>query len=88
VNVVFSANAWEDYRHWCETDRKTLLRLNKLIEECRRHPFKGSGKPEPLRGELAGLWSRRINQRDRLVYRVAGKDGYQHLEIAQCREHY
>lgn len=88
MNVVFSANAWEDYRHWCETDRKTLLRLNKLIEECRRHPFKGSGKPEPLRGELAGLWSRRINQRDRLVYRVAGKDGYQHLEIAQCREHY
>jgi toxin YoeB len=88
VNVVFSAHAWEDYQHWCETDRKTLLRLNKLIEECRRHPFTGSGKPEPLRGELAGLWSRRINQRDRLVYRVVGKDGAQQLEIAQCREHY
>lgn len=88
MNVVFSAHAWEDYQHWCETDRKTLLRINKLIEECRRNPFKGSGKPEPLRGELAGLWSRRINQRDRLVYRVAGKDGEQRLEIAQCREHY
>ena len=88
MNVVFSAHAWEDYQHWCETDRKTLLRLNKLIEECGRHPFKGSGKPEPLRGELAGLWSRRMNQRDRLVYRVVGKDGAQHLEIAQCREHY
>lgn len=88
MNVVFSAHAWEEYQHWCETDRKTLLRINKLIEECRRNPFKGSGKPEPLRGELAGLWSRRINQRDRLVYRVAGKDGEQRLEIAQCREHY
>ena len=88
MNVVFSAHAWEDYQHWCETDRKTLLRLNKLIEECRRHPFKGSGKPEPLRGELTGLWSRRINQRDRLVYRVAGQDRDQPLEIAQCREHY
>lgn len=88
MNVVFSAHAWEEYQHWCETDRKTLLRVNKLIEECRRNPFKGSGKPEPLRGELAGLWSRRINQRDRLVYRVAGKDGEQRLEIAQCREHY
>jgi toxin YoeB len=88
VNVVFSAHAWAEYRHWCETDRKTLLRINTLIEECRRNPFKGSGKPEPLRGELAGLWSRRINQRDRLVYRVVGKDGEQRLEIAQCREHY
>lgn len=88
MNVVFSALAWEDYQHWCKTDRKTLLRLNKLIEECRRHLFKGTGKPEPLRGELAGLWSRRINQRDRLVYRVIGKDGAQQLEIVQCREHY
>jgi toxin YoeB len=88
VNVVFSAHAWAEYQHWCETDRKTLVRINKLIEECRRHPFKGSGKPEPLRGELAGLWSRRINHEDRLVYRVVGKGEEQRLEIAQCREHY
>lgn len=88
MNVVFSTLAWEDYCHWCEADRKTLLRINKLIAECRRHPFKGTGKPEPLRGELAGLWSRRINEKDRLVYRVVGKDGEQRLEIAQCREHY
>jgi toxin YoeB len=88
VIVVFSAHAWAEYQYWCETDRKTLLRINKLIEECRRHPFKGSGKPEPLRGELAGLWSRRINHEHRLVYRVVGKDEAQRLEIAQCREHY
>ena len=88
MKIVFSSHAWEDYWHWCENDRKTLLRINKLIEECRRHPFTGSGKPEPLRGELAGFWSRRINQRDRLVYRIVGKDEEQRLEIAQCREHY
>ena len=88
MNVVFSAHAWQDYRYWCEEDRKQLERLNGLIEECRRNPFKGSGKPEPLRGELAGLWSRRINQRDRIVYRVAGKGSEQRLEIVQCRGHY
>lgn len=88
MNVVFSANAWEDYQSWCEADRKLLLRLNRLIEECRHNPFKGSGKPEPLRDELAGLWSRRVTQRDRLVYRVVGKEPDQRLEIVQCREHY
>jgi toxin YoeB len=88
VNIVFSAHGWDDYRHWCENDRKLLLKLNGLIEECRRTPFKGSGKPEPLRGELSGLWSRRINQADRLVYRVVGKGSDQQLEILQCRGHY
>jgi toxin YoeB len=70
------------------SDPKWLLRLNGLIEACRRTPFKGSGKPEPLRGELSGLWSRRINRKDRLVYRVAGKQPDQQLEIVQCRGHY
>jgi toxin YoeB len=88
VNLVFSPHAWQDYRYWCENDTKTLLRINALIEECLRNPFKGLGKPEPLRGELAGLWSRRINQEDRLVYRVIGKGAEQRLEIVQCREHY
>ena len=88
MNIVFSPHAWEDYRHWCENDRKSLLKVNGLIEECRRTPFKGSGKPEPLRGELSGLWSRRINQADRLVYRVVGKKSDQQLEIIQCRGHY
>lgn len=88
MNVIFSAHAWQDYCFWCETDRKMQLRLNGLIDECRRTPFKGSGKPEPLRGELAGLWSRRINQKDRLVYRIAGKAPEQRLEIVQCKGHY
>ena len=88
MRVVFSDNAWDDYRHWLGADLKTLNRLNDLIEECRRSPFKGTGKPEPLRGVLQGWWSRRLTQEDRLVYRVEGKPGDQRLEIAQCRFHY
>ena len=62
--------------------------LNDLIKECQRTPFKGTGKPEPLKGSLAGWWSRRITKEDRLVYRVTGKGNEQQLEIAQCRFHY
>jgi toxin YoeB len=65
-----------------------LARVNDLINDCRRSPFKGLGKPEPLRGDLQGWWSRRINTEDRLVYRVTGKPPDQALEIAQCRFHY
>jgi toxin YoeB len=88
VKLVFSDAAWEDYLHWVETDFKTLKRLNALIRECSRAPFKGTGKPEPLRGELHGWWSRRITAEDRLVYRVSGKGAEQQLEVAMCRQHY
>ena len=88
MKLVFSDAAWEDYLHWVEADLKTLKRLNALIRECSRTPFKGTGKPEPLRGELHGWWSRRITAEDRLVYRVAGKGEEQRLEIAMCRQHY
>ena len=88
MKLVFSDQAWEDYLYWQEADRKTLTRLNGLIEECRRNPFKGTGKPEALKGDLQGWWSRRITQEDRLVYRVEGKGEAQRLEIAQCRFHY
>ena len=88
VKLVFADQAWEDYLYWQETDRKTLKRVNDLIEECRRNPFKGTGKPEPLKGDLQGWWSRRITPEDRLVYRVEGKGKDQRLEIAQCRFHY
>jgi toxin YoeB len=88
VNVSFWPTAWDDYRHWQQTDAKLLERLNTLIEECRRHPFKGTGKPEPLGGNLSGWWSRRINQEHRLVYRVAGTGQEQVLQVAQCRYHY
>ena len=62
--------------------------VNTLIEECRRHPFRGTGKPEPLGGNLSGWWSRRINREHRLVYRVTGKGVGQALEVALCRYHY
>jgi toxin YoeB len=88
VRIVFSSRSWQDYCHWIEADPKVLARLNDLIGECLRTPFKGTGKPEPLKGSLQGWWSRRITQEDRLVYRVTGKAGDQQLEIAQCRFHY
>jgi toxin YoeB len=88
VKLSWSANAWEDYLHWQQTDPATLRRINELIKECLRDPFRGTGKPEPLKGPLQGWWSRRINSVDRLVYRVRGKDAGQALEILQCRLHY
>jgi toxin YoeB len=88
VKLVFADQAWEDYLHWQSTDANTLERVNGLIKECMRSPFKGTGKPEPLRGELHGWWSRRITLQDRLVYRVTGSGHVQQLEIAQCRYHY
>jgi toxin YoeB len=84
MKLVFSAQAWDDYLYWQEHDRKLVERINGLIKECTRTPFKGTGKPEPLRGPLAGWWSRRITQEHRLVYRPTD-DG---LHIAQCRYHY
>ena len=84
MKIVFHERAWEDYLHWQTDDRKTLVRVNALIKECSRTPFAGTGKPEPLRGPLAGWWSRRIDKEHRLVYRPTD-DG---LLIAQCRYHY
>jgi toxin YoeB len=88
LRLVFSDQAWEDYLHWQGSDPNVLDRLNGLIKECRRTPFTGTGKPEPLRGDLKGGWSRRITLEDRLVYRVIGKGNAQQLEVAQCRFHY
>jgi toxin YoeB len=88
LRVSFWPTAWEDYRYWQRTEPKTVKKLNALIEECRRTPFTGTGKPEPLAGNLAGWWSRRIDQEHRLVYRVAGQGDAQTVEIAQCRYHY
>lgn len=88
MKIVFSDQGWEDYLYWVENDPKTLERLNELIEECRRTPFEGRGKPEPLKQDLRGWWSRRVNGDDRLVYRVEGKGRDQALEIIQCRLHY
>ncbi|KAF2992646.1 Txe/YoeB family addiction module toxin [Methylocystis sp. MJC1] len=84
MKLVFSESAWEDYLHWQAQDAKILDRINSLIKECQRTPFTGTGKPEPLRGDLRGWWSRRITLEHRLVYRVEGES----LLIAQCRYHY
>jgi toxin YoeB len=88
VRLVFSDQSWSEYLHWQQHDPAQLVRINDLIEECMRHPFSGRGKPEPLRGDLSGWWSRRITREDRLVYRVSGKGEAQALEIAQLRFHY
>lgn len=88
MKIVFNEQGWEDYRYWIDTDPKTLTRLNGLITECMRSPFRGTGKPEPLKNELQGWWSRRITKADRLIYRVTGKGADQRIEIAQCRYHY
>jgi toxin YoeB len=84
MDVIFYPNGWQDYQYWIDADIKLLRKINKLIKECQRTPFEGIGKPEPLKNELAGWWSRRIDREHRLVYRI--KDGA--LEIAQCRHHY
>lgn len=84
MRLVFAEQAWEDYLHWQETDRKVLRRVHELIEDATRHPFGGIGKPESLRHALAGWWSRRITAEHRMVYRVAGQD----LQIAQLCYHY
>lgn len=84
MELVFMTNAWEDYLYWQKIDKKTLKKVNELIKECIRTPFEGTGKPEKLKDDLSGWWSRRITHEHRLVYRV-DKDN---LIIAQCRKHY
>lgn len=88
MKLVFSERAWNQYLHWQAEDEKLLARVNALLKECLRDPFRGTGKPEALGGNLTGWWSRRISQEHRLVYRVTGKAEAQALEIAQCRYHY
>ena len=82
--LVFSDEAWEDYLHWQETDRSMVRRINQLIKDVRRSPYEGIGKPEPLKHQLAGWWSRRIDAEHRFVYRVTENA----VEIATLRHHY
>jgi toxin YoeB len=84
VNILFTDKAWEDYQYWVVNDKAMLKRINRLIEECRRTPFEGTGKPEALKHQLAGYWSRRITEEHRLVYAV--EDGQ--LVIIAARFHY
>ena len=88
MKLIFSGRAWDDYLFWQKNDRDIVDRINQLIKDTMRSPFLGIGKPEPLRREMQGFWSRRINQEHRLVYRVTGSGAAQALEIASCRFHY
>ena len=82
--IRFVPDAWEAYLYWQEQDRKTLKRINSLISAAAREPFEGIGKPEPLRSNLSGYWSRRIDETNRLVYRATDNE----LVIIACRFHY
>ena len=84
MNKVWHDDAWREYIAWQAQDKKTLKRINKLIEDIDSHPFTGIGKPEPLIGNLHGYWSRRIDEANRIVYRVESNK----LIIAQCGGHY
>ncbi|MEW5797973.1 MAG: Txe/YoeB family addiction module toxin [Bacteroidota bacterium] len=82
--INFTKAGWEDYTYWIETDKKKLELINELIRDCLRNPFTGIGKPEPLKGDLAGFWSRGIDDTHRLVYKYnSGK-----LYVIRCRYHY
>ena len=88
MNLLWTERGWKDYSHWQEFDPKMVARINEIIRDCMRHPYKGIGKPEPLRHELSGWWSRRISGEHRLVYRVVGSGSEQALHIGYCRFHY
>ncbi|NAS19015.1 Txe/YoeB family addiction module toxin [Clostridium butyricum] len=81
---VWDEIAWDDYLYWQTQDKKTLKRINQLIKDIERNGFEGIGKPEPLKGDFSGYWSRRIDDKNRLIYKIENE----HLKIAQCKTHY
>ena len=84
MNLSWTLQSWEDYLYWQSTDKKILKRINTLIKDIQRHPFDGIGDPEPLKHNLSGYWSRRINKEHRIVYKSTDDS----LTIVQCRYHY
>lgn len=82
--ILFEDHAWQQYIEWQHIDRKKLQKINALIKECVRHPFTGIGKPEPLKGDYSGFWSRRIDDEHRLIYSYENET----LTIVSCRYHY
>ena len=83
-NIMFTERAWEEYCYWQKQDRKTLKRINQQLIDIKRNEFAGIGKPEPLKNDLSGFWSRRIDEANRIVYRIANEQ----IEIVQCKGHY
>jgi len=89
MNILFSRTAWEQYLNWQKEDPKIVERIHELLKVIQRDPFKGMGKPEALRQNLRGYWSRRITSEHRLVYRIVGQNNEgQRVEILTCRYHY
>jgi toxin YoeB len=89
MHISFTSNGWEDFEYWINNDTDTVTRIKDLIKSIRQDPFKGLGKPEPLRYDLKGYWSRRITSEHRIVYKVSGTKGVdQKCVILQCRFHY
>jgi toxin YoeB len=84
MKLIWLTSAWEDYLYWQQNDKKTLKKITKLIKDIQRTPFTGIGNPEPLKHNLSGWWSRRINLEDRLVYKVDDDS----IVLLQCRKHY
>jgi len=84
MRIIFTKNSWEDYTSWVNEDKKTLQKINTLIKDIQKNPFEGKGKPEPLKYDLAGFWSRRIDREHRLVYRFENNE----ILIYSCRYHY
>ena len=84
MNILFTDESWDDYLYWQKNDKKILARINLLIKEIIRTPFEGIGKPEPLKYQLIGCWSRRIDDEHRIIYEVTSKE----LRIIGCRFHY
>ncbi|KAF2336415.1 Txe/YoeB family addiction module toxin [Flavobacterium daemonense] len=89
MDISFTKNGWEEFEYWLENDTDTAIKIKELIKSIRENPFKGIGKPEPLRYDLKSFWSRRITAEHRLVYKVSGTKGVdQKCVILQCRFHY
>lgn len=89
MHINFTTHGWEDFSYWIETDPDIAIKIKKLIKSIQENPFRGIGKPEPLKHGLKGFWSRRITGEHRLVYRVSGKKGVdQKCTIIQCKFHY
>lgn len=89
MNFEFTKNAWEDYSYWFENDMNTAIKIKELLKAISQDPFRGIGKPEPLKFDLKGYWSRRITREHRLVYTITGTKGVdQKCIIIQCRFHY
>jgi toxin YoeB len=88
MKTAFTKKAYEDREHWSANDPEIVKKIINLIEDIKKTPFKGLGKPEPLKGDFSGYWSRRITNVDRLVYKIEGKGADKTLTIYQCRYHY